>query len=624
MKSVIIIVIAFVLLFVPMNIFAEEYKIIITEGSAFDPSCANNDSCLNPSHLSILQGDYVSWVRIDDISMPIQSGTPEMPDVEFRVGGNGLEHTFNDIGTFPYYILDMPWIQGTIVVESVPISKPFEIRDDVSGGDCSSIGNWNPTSRVCKITQNIDGSLIIKSNDLEIDGNNHILDGHYDSRINFPTRCITVDAKLGITIKNLEIKNCGIGVSFQDVSNSVITNNIISDNFAGGIHMLASNENTIKNNQIKNNPNGGIAINGNGNLIDNNRIIDNSHLYLENELQGVGLSLNSMDSVDNIFQSNTIEGHRTGMNFGGTFEKNEVKNNKISNNEIGINLNTSEQFLVLGNIIEDNEIGIRSNTYGGDGGKNSIEENIISNNNEGIHLESKLNIVTKNTISKNTKFGLWVEPRDQHTFDYNNKIYNNNFIDNSRQVFHGETNFFTVSNFGNYWSDFSPNCVDGNSDKVCDEPYPFSSGTVGVVDSAVWVEKDGWFTSNLNEIIHEPIPKSEPIVCPQGFEPVNGKCPDNPVVEKPKELGIASFVDESKDPQLYIDRYNVEPEYKKWFDENYPEYDSIEQAVGLELTKKIPDWVKNIFGWYAQDQVSEDELLDAIQYLIDEKILIVN
>jgi len=51
--------------------------------------------------------------------------------------------------------------------------------------------------------------------------------------------------------------------------------------------------------------------------------------------------------------------------------------------------------------------------------------------------------------------------------------------------------------------------------------------------------------------------------------------------------GIALFVDKSKDPKSYIDRYNNEPEYKKWFDDNYPQYDSIEQAVGLELTKKI-------------------------------------
>ena len=72
-----------------------------------------------------------------------------------------------------------------------------------------------------------------------------------------------------------------------------------------------------------------------------------------------------------------------------------------------------------------------------------------------------------------------------------------------------------------------------------------------------------------------------------------------------------------------FDRF-CESSYKKWFDDNYSQYDSIEQAVGLELTKKIPNWVKNIFGWYSQDQVSEDELLDAIKYLINEGILVVD
>ena len=39
---------------------------------------------------------------------------------------------------------------------------------------------------------------------------------------------------------------------------------------------------------------------------------------------------------------------------------------------------------------------------------------------------------------------------------------------------------------------------------------------------------------------------------------------------------------------------------------------------------EIPDWVKNIFLWYDQDQVSENELLNAIKYLINEGILVVD
>ncbi|HET6517674.1 MAG TPA: fibronectin type III domain-containing protein, partial [Nitrosopumilaceae archaeon] len=44
---------------------------------------------------------------------------------------------------------------------------------------------------------------------------------------------------------------------------------------------------------------------------------------------------------------------------------------------------------------------------------------------------------------------------------------------------------------------------------------------------------------------------------------------------------IASFVDPNKDPQHYVDRYNNEPNYKEWFDTNYPDR-TIYEAVGLE------------------------------------------
>jgi len=57
---------------------------------------------------------------------------------------------------------------------------------------------------------------------------------------------------------------------------------------------------------------------------------------------------------------------------------------------------------------------------------------------------------------------------------------------------------------------------------------------------------------------------------------------------EPKDLGIASFVDKTKDPQSYVDRYNNEATYKEWFDENFAEYDSIYQAVGLEEPLLIP------------------------------------
>ena len=42
----------------------------------------------------------------------------------------------------------------------------------------------------------------------------------------------------------------------------------------------------------------------------------------------------------------------------------------------------------------------------------------------------------------------------------------------------------------------------------------------------------------------------------------------------------------------------------------------------LEIEKqKIPQWVKNIFVWYSQDKVSEEELLNAIKFLVQQDII---
>ena len=42
-------------------------------------------------------------------------------------------------------------------------------------------------------------------------------------------------------------------------------------------------------------------------------------------------------------------------------------------------------------------------------------------------------------------------------------------------------------------------------------------------------------------------------------------------------------------------------------------------VIGEE--SKIPEWVRNVFVWYAEDSISENELLQALQYLINQNII---
>ena len=59
--------------------------------------------------------------------------------------------------------------------------------------------------------------------------------------------------------------------------------------------------------------------------------------------------------------------------------------------------------------------------------------------------------------------------------------------------------------------------------------------------------------------------------------------------------------------------------------ESYPRQCRANGEIYLEeidlLEPKIPEWVRNIFIWYAQNQVSEEELLNAIKYLLQQEII---
>ena len=50
-------------------------------------------------------------------------------------------------------------------------------------------------------------------------------------------------------------------------------------------------------------------------------------------------------------------------------------------------------------------------------------------------------------------------------------------------------------------------------------------------------------------------------------------------------------------------------------------YDHGNDNGNLEKTQKIPEWVKNIFTWFSQDQISEDEVLNAIKFLVNQDII---
>lgn len=82
-----------------------------------------------------------------------------------------------------------------------------------------------------------------------------------------------------------------------------------------------------------------------------------------------------------------------------------------------------------------------------------------------------------------------------------------------------------------------------------------------------------------------------------------------PEIETDPTKRIPGFPDPAKDPQSYVDRYNNEPNYKDWFNSNFPDY-TIYEVVGLpepsdediqepeeNFFAKIINQIFSWFGW---------------------------
>ena len=87
------------------------------------PGCEATDDCFMPSTVVIALGGTVTWENTDNAAHTATSGSPtDGPDGVFdsslmMVNGS-FSKTFDSAGTYPYFCMVHPWMQGTVVVEA--------------------------------------------------------------------------------------------------------------------------------------------------------------------------------------------------------------------------------------------------------------------------------------------------------------------------------------------------------------------------------------------------------------------------------------------------------------------------------------------------------------------------
>jgi len=85
------------------------------------PGCEETNECYLPQDVSINAGDTVIWSNTDTAAHTVTSGSPtDGPDGTFDsslfMAGATFEATFDDSGSYDYFCMVHPWMQGNVQV----------------------------------------------------------------------------------------------------------------------------------------------------------------------------------------------------------------------------------------------------------------------------------------------------------------------------------------------------------------------------------------------------------------------------------------------------------------------------------------------------------------------------
>ncbi|KKT89844.1 MAG: Cell surface protein [Parcubacteria group bacterium GW2011_GWC1_45_14] len=408
------------------------------------------------------------------------------------------------------------------------------IKNDATGGDCGSIGSWDVASKTCALTQDVNESIQINSDNITLDGNGHSITGTGTGS------GIYASYKKGIKIKNVTInsfyygiyfsssssynevsfvnlKNNRNGVYFQYSGNNIVTDSAIIQSIDSGIKLNYAMRNILSNNTISGGNKYGVSqawqnYNGSttGNTYENNDISGNGeagiYIYggrgdiLDNNKIDGNLS-DGMRIVEGYYEKlhgNAMSGNKP-YNFlmqgGGNIDTNDIDtSNKVEEKSIYFIKNiegvTYDGLADAGIIYCVNcaDVTFRNLTLSENNAqirflntKGSLLENITSPD-KNITIDfsgSDNNIIRKNTLE-----------RAYLSSSNNNLFYNNNFMGTSISIF--QANFSNGISFnldlpigGNYWKKNEAKCVDSNNDKICDNPY----GSGKIIDYYPWAQE---------------------------------------------------------------------------------------------------------------------------------------
>jgi len=484
-------------------------------------------------------------------------------------------------------------VSGIVVVLALLI--PSMINDAHAEVAVSSCGTLDIPGETYVLSQDLTSSytcIKITADGITFDGNGHTITGSnsgYGVEVWIPST-EKLSGPTGVTVKNTNISSFSRGINVLGSKDTVIINNIVTNNSWSGIQVGQSCVATITGNTVHSNHAGIVAQYSTGITIDGNNADSNSQdgIIVSNApgtvvrgnsaLTAGAIGISIQFSNDNIIIENTVSGN-TAIHVWGSTGNTLIKNNIESCSDcntsygigvVGITLTEAHRNTFSQNDIDSTHLwGI----FLIDSNENTFSDNVISNhqkeiasNASGLLLRnSHDNTFKYNTISNNERpYTIWDSA--------NNKIYNNNFISNFNEgllydnvdptgvIYSAESTVFNLDLpiGGNYWDNFdeiSEGCEDLNNDSFCDSPFIDPTDIIrysenspeyyGMQDNFAWSVPDGW-------LVNSPIiPDLDSIIIPEVVH-CPGSEPDTPTCTEPEVLDTETNMCVMPEPEVPV------------------------------------------------------------------------
>ncbi|MFZ8937973.1 MAG: cupredoxin domain-containing protein [Nitrosopumilaceae archaeon] len=167
------------------NAFAEVATVSVPQGTSV-PGCEATNECYIPYEITINVGEEVTWSNDDSAAHTVTAGSAaDGPsgafDSSLFMAATTFSHTFEEAGTFPYFCMVHPWMEGIVNVGTAEVTttstpqpeliseKPTEesqvsvtLDHEISGGQVTSMtADGSQNSVILEIDSTNDGQITI-------------------------------------------------------------------------------------------------------------------------------------------------------------------------------------------------------------------------------------------------------------------------------------------------------------------------------------------------------------------------------------------------------------------------------------------------------------------------------